>query len=63
MVKKIQALYVLMNGVLVGMLEKTAQGGLQFTYHQDWLNQAGARPISLSLPLKLFSRTSGNNSQ
>lgn len=24
---------------------------MKFTYHQDWLNQAGARPISLSLPL------------
>ncbi|MCE0724193.1 MULTISPECIES: type II toxin-antitoxin system HipA family toxin [Legionella] len=51
MVKKNQILYVLMNGILVGMLEKTSQGGLRFTYHQDWLNQTGARPISLSLPL------------
>ncbi|PWY55903.1 serine/threonine protein kinase [Legionella qingyii] len=51
MVKKNQILYVLMNGILVGMLEKMSQGGLKFTYHQDWLNQAGARPISLSLPL------------
>lgn len=51
MVKKNQTLYVLMNGILVGMLEKTPQGGLRFTYHHDWLNQAGARPISLSLPL------------
>ncbi|KTC79956.1 HipA protein, DNA binding regulator [Legionella cherrii] len=51
MVKKNQTLYVLMNGILVGMLEKTAQGGLRFTYHHDWLTQAGSRPISLSLPL------------
>lgn len=51
MVRKNQILYVLMNGILVGMLEKTSHGGLKFTYHQDWLNQAGARPISLSLPL------------
>ncbi|WP_392536866.1 type II toxin-antitoxin system HipA family toxin [Legionella sp. 227] len=51
MVKKNQTLYVLMNGILVGMLEKTPQGGLRFTYHHDWLNQAGSRPISLSLPL------------
>lgn len=51
MVKKNQTLYVLMNGILVGLLEKTPQGGLKFTYHHDWLNQAGARPISLSLPL------------
>ncbi|WP_412757645.1 type II toxin-antitoxin system HipA family toxin [Legionella bozemanae] len=51
MVRKNQILYVLMNGILVGMLEKTSHGGLKFTYHQDWLNQTGARPISLSLPL------------
>lgn len=51
MVSKNQILYVLMNGVLVGMLEKIPQGGLKFAYHPQWLDQAGARPISLSLPL------------
>jgi serine/threonine-protein kinase HipA len=40
-----------MNGQLVGRFEKSNQGVLKFTYHTDWLNQAGARPLSLSLPL------------
>lgn len=44
-------LSILMNGILVGILEKTAKGGLTFAYHQQWLNTPGARPISLSLPL------------
>ncbi len=44
-------LNVLMNGLLVGSLEKTVAGSLQFTYDQQWLDKAGARPISLSLPL------------
>lgn len=44
-------LNILMNGILVGTLEKTITGGLVFTYDQQWLNTPGARPISLSLPL------------
>lgn len=44
-------LNVLMNGFLVGKLEKTASSGLIFTYDEKWLNTPGARPISLSLPL------------
>ena len=40
-----------MNGLHVGILEKSSQGALQFIYVQSWLNTAGARPISLSLPL------------
>jgi len=44
-------LNVLMNGMMVGRLEKTATGGLIFTYDQQWLSTPGARPISLSLPL------------
>ncbi len=51
MVKKNQKLHIFMNGLLVGELEKTSQGVLKFTYHQDWLNRTGARPLSLSLPL------------
>ncbi|WP_131782833.1 type II toxin-antitoxin system HipA family toxin [Legionella gresilensis] len=51
MVKKFQRLHVLMNGLLVGELEKTSHGTLAFSYHKDWLAQPGARPISLSLPL------------
>ena len=44
-------LNVLMNGMLVGKLEKTIAGGLIFTYDPQWQNTPGARPISLSLPL------------
>ncbi len=46
-----QILNILMNGILVGTLEKTKQGGLIFTYEQAWVNTPGARPLSLSLPL------------
>lgn len=50
-------LNVLMNGILVGKLEKVISGGLIFNYDKDWLTTPGARPISLSLPLveKSFS--------
>ncbi|HEX4044759.1 MAG TPA: HipA N-terminal domain-containing protein, partial [Gammaproteobacteria bacterium] len=44
-------LNVLMNGILIGKLEKAIKGGLTFAYDQTWLNTPGARPISLSLPL------------
>ncbi len=46
-----RTLNVLMNGILVGTLEKTATSGLIFIYNERWLNTPGARPISLSLPL------------
>ncbi|WP_017222051.1 type II toxin-antitoxin system HipA family toxin [Moritella dasanensis] len=45
-------LNVAMNGYLVGVLAKTATGAHIFTYSSDWLSQTGARPISLSLPLR-----------
>ncbi len=44
-------LNILMNGTLVGQLEKTKNTGFIFKYDQDWLDTLGARPISLSLPL------------
>lgn len=44
-------LKILMNGMLVGFLEKSSSGGLTFSYDQKWLNHPAARPISLSLPL------------
>lgn len=47
----VKRLYALMNGVEVGMLEKTRGGGMSFTYHQDWLKNPLRRPISLSMPL------------
>lgn len=49
--KSSQRLHILMNGILVGELEKIGVAGLKFNYHADWLNLPGARPISLSLPL------------
>ncbi len=52
-----RVLNILMNGTLIGKLEKTLKGGLTFRYDQYWLETPGARPISLSLPLinNLFS--------
>jgi len=44
-------LSILMNGILIGNLEKTTKNGLTFAYHPSWLSTPGARPISLSLPL------------
>ena len=44
-------LNILMNGILIGKLEKAISGGLTFLYDQQWLNAPAARPISLSLPL------------
>ncbi|WP_298622068.1 HipA N-terminal domain-containing protein, partial [uncultured Legionella sp.] len=49
--KRKQVLTILMNGSLIGTLEKLKQGNLAFTYAHEWLNTAGARPVSLSLPL------------
>ncbi len=44
-------LTVLMNGIIVGYLEKTKSAGMRFQYEDSWLDRLGARPISLSLPL------------
>lgn len=41
-----------MNGRLVGYLRKLSSGALKFQYAPEWLATSGARPISLSLPLK-----------
>ena len=49
--KQRRSLNVLMNGVLIGKLEKLISGALVFEYEQAWLNTPDARPISLSLPL------------
>jgi len=46
-----RTLSILMNGILIGKLEKAENGGLTFEYDRNWLNISGARPISLSLPL------------
>ena len=44
-------LNVLMNGFVIGKLTKHTSGALTFRYEQSWLQETGARPISLSLPL------------
>ena len=44
-------LQVYLNGIQVGMLERSSAGGIKFTYHKSWLDTEGARPISLSMPL------------
>ncbi len=49
--KSTHILHILMNGMLVGQLEKNANGSMTFTYEKSWINTPGARPISLSLPL------------
>lgn len=51
MKRTVRRLNVLMNGYLVGILEKMMNGSLSFHYHSEWLDLPGARPISLSLPL------------
>jgi serine/threonine-protein kinase HipA len=44
-------LLVSLNGVQVGTLAKDKNGGLHFSYTQQWMKRLGARPISLSLPI------------
>lgn len=47
-----RGLSVYMNGFLVGSLVQQNSGANTFQYHQTWLQTAGARPISLSMPLR-----------
>jgi serine/threonine-protein kinase HipA len=51
-VKVEPVLYVFMNGRLVGDLNKLANGAMTFQYAELWLSTTGARPLSLSLPLR-----------
>lgn len=44
-------LNVSLNGIKVGVLSKDKNGGLHFSYNNDWMERGGARPISLSLPI------------
>ncbi|MDN3652318.1 type II toxin-antitoxin system HipA family toxin [Thalassotalea ponticola] len=50
-------LFVSLNGIHVGTLEKDKSGGMHFSYTDAWINRPGARPISLSLPItqKIYS--------
>lgn len=47
-----KSLSVYMNGYLTGSLIQENNGGNTFVYHPDWLDLEGARPLSLSLPLR-----------
>ncbi len=49
---KAAKLDVRMNGFLVGELTYQSNGTLTFTYDNGWLQDPGARPISLSMPLR-----------
>lgn len=49
--KQSRILSLLMNGILIGKLEKMVKGNLLFHYEESWLNTPNARPVSLSLPL------------
>lgn len=48
---KKRELNVLMNGISIGKLKKSVNGGLTFIYDKQWLETPGSRPVSLSLPL------------
>lgn len=47
-----RSLSVFMNGYLVGQLIQEKSGANIFQYDPRWLNTSGARPISLSMPLR-----------
>lgn len=40
-----------MNNILVGLLQKTTNGALYFTYDESWINSPHSVPLSLSMPL------------
>ena len=48
---KAKNLTVLMNGIPVGRLNRSAKGIISFGYDEDWLSDRNRRPLSLSLPL------------
>ena len=47
-----KSLSVFMNGYLVGKLRQEDNGANFFQYDNSWLKTSGARPISLSMPLR-----------
>ncbi len=47
-----EPLLVLLNNRLVGQLNKTASGAIDFQYDPSWLSWEHGLPISLSLPLR-----------
>lgn len=49
--KQVRELYVYMNNILVGRLERKSTGQLEFTYDEGWLADENSPPVSLSMPL------------
>lgn len=49
---RVRTVGVWMNGLRVGSLTMSTTGALAFSYAPDWLETPGARPISLSMPLR-----------
>jgi serine/threonine-protein kinase HipA len=49
---KTRCLDIWMNGELIGQWKVDSQGQHEFRYVEDWVNNEGARPISLSMPLQ-----------
>lgn len=47
------SLTVRMNGYQVGTLKKGSTGAHTFSYASDWIENSGARPISMSMPLRV----------
>lgn len=45
-------LNVFLNGRHVGVLRREPSGAIDFRYAREWLDWAGAMPVSLSLPLR-----------
>ena len=52
---KLKALSIWMNGELVGEWRRSPGSGQEFAYAESWLSSPAARPISLSLPLRLHA--------
>lgn len=50
--RTLHELFVFMNGLRVGTLQRQSSGSLSFTYHESWLQRFEASPISLSFPLR-----------
>ena len=50
--RRINSLNILMNGYLVGTWLNLPSGAMNFQYAEAWLETDGARPISLSMPLR-----------
>ncbi len=52
---KLKALSLWMNGEQVGEWRRSPGSGQEFVYAESWLTSPAARPISLSLPLRLHA--------